>query len=242
MGRGKLRKILLRTAFVLVGASVFAVGSFSLAKYVSSESSEGSGSVASLGIKLFELKEGSLLESVDYRQAVPGFDIPAPRISLHINSEVSYTLYLKVTEGSTIGGEHDWRTGEYARGNAIMGQDSAGKECEVISYEMADWWEYEGTSADVDYDENGISYHTKYYKYNITTDTEHNKKVSLSELSEYMFKPVTEYNYTDREGGIGTIGLLKNNALVVSQYYGVHDENPATFYLSFEAYIRQTLI
>ena len=238
MTRGKLKKILLRTAFVLVGVTVFAVGSFSLARYVSSEEAESSAGVARLGIKVFELKDGDLRANIDYTQVVPGFDIPVPCISLHLESEVSYTLYLKVTEGSDVGAVHDWSDPLFTMGNAIKGLDDKGNTHDVVSYSMAPWWSYMATDAD-DYVENGMTYHVKYYRYNLAADTDHGGSAAPDVKADYMFKAGEEYNYTAGEAGM--IELLNGGAIIISQYYGVRDDDPPRFSLGFEAYIRQTL-
>lgn len=235
MRRGNLKKILIRSSFILAGVAVFAVGSFSLAKYVHSEEEKGAAGVARMGVKVFELTSGSRSESIDYTQAVPGFDIPVPRISLHLDSEVGYSLYLKVMETSNSDNvAHDWTNPEFAMGNAIHGLDADGKQCDVVSYTMAPWWVFQASENVV---ENGKEYRVKYYKYNLAADPDHEGDASTEE-TDFMFKPATVYDYT---GTDNTIGLLMSDAIIVSQHYGVLDEKPPQFYIGFEAYIQQTL-
>lgn len=68
------------------------------AKYVSAGSVDENANVARIGIEQFKLiHRAKATTSRDYSKLVPGADIPAPHVSLKINSEVSYTLYLNIT-------------------------------------------------------------------------------------------------------------------------------------------------
>lgn len=236
MRGGKLKKILFRTALVLTGIAVSAAGSFSLAKYISAEEAANKASVAGMGVMVFELENGKRSANIDYTQVVPGYDISVPRISLHLDSEISYTLYLAVTESSDVGGVHDWTDPELANGNAIIGRDTNGDFCEVVSYSMASWWNFLGLRRR---EENGVAYTVKYYSYNLGKDTEHGGNASAND--NYMFKAGVEYNFTGAGGAEKTIGLIQNDSIFISEYYGVLDNTPPQFSLAFEAYIQQTL-
>lgn len=230
MSGGKLTKtsigkILLRTLPFLLGIAIIVVGSVSYAKYVSSHAIDDSASTAGMGIEIFELdKYGSQETNVDYTQIVPGADIPGPHIKLRINSEVSYTLYVKVTEtGFPVPVEADKENKNslyYSTRNAIVGniKDKDGNTTphEVISYDMSSRWAWVATELG---EINGVKYCTKTYKYNVVGD------VSESTVSsDYIFKPTTKYNYTDVDvkdyTTLKELQLLANDSIFISQYYG----------------------
>ena len=106
-GKSKIGRILLRTACVLLGLGVVAAGTISYAKYISGEEEKQSSIVANMGVELFELVEfGSATAQekveIDYSKVVPGADIPGPHIRLQIESEVSWSLFVKVTQSNNL--------------------------------------------------------------------------------------------------------------------------------------------
>ena len=132
MSRGKLIKSslgrkLLRASFILVGIAVVAAGTVSYAKYISGKESKQSAGIANMGVELFELVEyGNPVNDlkIDYTKVVPGADIPGPHIRLMINSEVSWTLFVRVTQTGLplkFVNEHD-------------------REIDTIYYEMSKNW------------------------------------------------------------------------------------------------------
>ena len=107
--------ILFVASFAFVGLMMFTVGTVSLARYTTSQEVEEDAGVANIGIKTFELvprgneywngveannPEANGLK-VDYNLFIPGFDIPGPHLRLNLESEVSYRVYLKVTQPKT---------------------------------------------------------------------------------------------------------------------------------------------
>ena len=107
MSRNKLLNInksfgrmLYHAVCILLIFTMLAVWSVSVvyAKYVASDNSDGYAHVAGVGVEIFNLvQRGQEIAGIDYSKVVPGVDIPGPHIQLKIKSEVSYTLYLKVT-------------------------------------------------------------------------------------------------------------------------------------------------
>lgn len=241
MSRGKLNnksinKILLRSSFILLAVMMFALGSVSYAKYVSTNDTDDSAGVAGMGVELFEMdKYGSYAANIDYTQVVPGADIPGPRISLKLNSEVSYTIYLRVTEASDSDAGFGTQDTEYQRGNTIKGKDGEGRTHDIVAYSLAPWWTYEGGMDP--YTEGSITYKVKIYKYNLAADNTHPEHYVSPTAKNHVFKPATVYDYT--ADGAKTIQVLQYDSILISQYYGV--QTKPKFYLSFEAFIRQSV-
>lgn len=129
MNRGKISigRILLLPSFMLIGILVFIAGTVSYAKYVSGEESKQSAGIANMGVELFELVEyGKPVNElkIDYTKVVPGADIPGPHIRLMINSEVSWTLFVRVTQ----------------TGLPLKGVNEHDREIDTIYYEMSENW------------------------------------------------------------------------------------------------------
>lgn len=255
-------KVLLRTLPLLLGAAVFVAGSVSLAKYVYTSSLNDSAGTASIGIEVFELDQyGSTEQYIDYTQIVPGSDIPGPHIKLRLNSEVSYTLYVQVTETGDFPLPKDDKDPLYSSNrNAIKGdvrdKNGAVSKHEVISYSMSSRWKLIETV--IGKMEDGTKCCTKTYKFNVEGSVGSNDKDS-----DYMFKPATKYNYTNVETENYTtlyeLPVLEFDAIIVSQYYGDYvyggyeDKNgkpeyvdggyqqKQKFYISFNAYIKQVV-
>lgn len=240
LNKASLKKILRRSSFFLLSVIVFVVGSVSYAKYLSANNMDDASGIAHMGVEIFELeKYGSYAANIDYTQAVPGADIPGPRISLKLESEVSFTVYLRVTEGA---GKDAVRLStqdkRYERGNVIKGQDADGMSHDVVAYTLAPWWTYRGTMDSYKNEEDGMVYNVKLYQYNLAADSTHKENYVSDNATDHVFKPATLYNYTN--DGEDTIQILEFDSIIISQYYGVRT-NPPKFYFSFEAYIRQTV-
>lgn len=260
MSRGKIINqsfgyILFWTVCVLLSLAIFTIGSFSYARYISSNDENSSAGVANMGIEVFELeKGGSLVTNIDYTQVVPGADIPGPHIKLKMCSEVSWSLYVKVTEyGFPVadgeGGDNslDEKNGNAIAANVTVGKDENGEDKKewhnVVMYEMSDEWELVDTQTVTENDE---EYYVKTYKY------------TFKDTKTGVFKPATQYDYT----GSDEIELLMGDVIFISQYYGdyfygdykdsevedgdseylpPHYRQDIKFGLSFETYIRQVL-
>ena len=137
MSRGKNKmsfgRILLLPTFILLGIMVVLVGTVSYAKYISREESKQSANVANMGVELFELVErGKVVNElkIDYTKVVPGADIPGPHIRLQIESEVTWSLFVKVKWTNTF---------------PIMRTLPDGHQEEIVYFNMADGWEVYGT-------------------------------------------------------------------------------------------------
>lgn len=216
-------KILLRTAVILLSLTVFAAGSISYAKYISVNSTDDSANIAGMGIEIFELNEhGKRVENIDYTKVVPGADIPGPHIKLKINSEVNYSLFVKITRSTSM------PTHSYTY------IDENGEEVPVIEdtvyYFLSPYnWDQYGKPY-IDGDKT-----VETYQYIVSS--ENGKK-------DYAFKAATQYNYTNEDDGKikanGEIEILGNDVIYVSQYYDY--KNSPKFTLSFEVYIRQVQV
>lgn len=154
MNRGQIRKmsykkILYWTACVLIGLTLTALTvSEVYARFISSKNSDESANVASVGIEIFELKEyGKTVEHIDLTKVVPGADIPGPHIKLRINSEVNYSLFVKV---------------KVPNANCIkfiLDDSDTVTEEQTITYRMSKNWQIYGDP----YDEGGETVYTYQY-------------------------------------------------------------------------------
>ena len=103
--KSSLGRILFGMTFVLLAVLLVVAGTLSYAKYINTEEEKQSAGVANMGVELFEfveygnVPEGTIVKDlkIDFTKVVPGADIPGPHIQLKINSEVSYSLFVKVT-------------------------------------------------------------------------------------------------------------------------------------------------
>lgn len=121
------------TACILLVLTLLAAWSIgeAYARYVTSDDANDSGNVASVGIESFDLFEhADGVESIDYTKVVPGADIPGPHIQLEINSQVSYTLYVKVTAIN------------------FPPVDGNGVEAGTVSYSLSDAWRLVNTATE----------------------------------------------------------------------------------------------
>lgn len=242
------KKFVFRTAVVLICLAVLAAGTVSYAKYFSFFEKNSSASVANVGIEVFEInKYGSLATNIDFSQIVPGADIPGPHIKLKMNSEVNWSLFVKVTErGFPVEEWLDDVPGNSISARVTVGKDENGDDIiqyhDVISYFMSENWERIDTVKEVD-KKSGEIYYVKTYKYTS------------------VFVAGKSYNFTNEEGkGEGEIALLAGDFIEVSQYYGdynyggyfdsgidgkdpeykpPHYQQSIKFGLKFETYIKQ---
>lgn len=257
----KYRKILLRSTCILLALALFTMASYSLAKYVSTNEEKTDAGVAKLGIEIFELTDsGKTDTTIDYTKIVPGANISGPSIKLKMYSEISWSIYVTVTEiGFPVGPEEDKdeeNSLDKAKGNSITAQTSVVDENgetrrvnhQVISYYMADDWSLSETKRCTGTADDGTqyTYYVKTYVYN------------------KVFKPATKYNHTNEFFNdyetLYEIPLLAGSEIFVSQYYGdynygsdlggkdnsngsanvpPHYQQNVEFSLIFEAYIRQ---
>lgn len=226
-GKGKIKsvkKILFHAALALVALAVSAVGSFSLARYISSGGMDDSATVADLGIKIYKFSDRqALVENIDFTQVVPGADIPAPHIELKLQSEVSYTLFVKVTTTGFSQWETDTQDNTKIIGAKVIGKNHNDKEHEWVKYTLGERWDYVTSSYD---DENNVR--TSTYKYNLATDVK-------NDPADYVFKPTKSYDFT----GDDELQILDGDVIYISQYYD--HKKAEKFTLSFETYIHQVL-
>ena len=214
-----LGKFLFWLTFGLILFTLLTAGVASYAKYVSSQESNNVAGVADMGIEIFELKEhGVTFDNVDLTKVVPGVDIPGPHIKLKMYSEVSWAVYVKVTErGFPVADELDYRPG-----NKITGRGNDGRLHNVVIYDVSADWELVDVEKSKDPD--GTMHYVKTYRYN------------------EVFQPATSYDLTD---STTAIQFLAGEYIFISEHYGNYDyENGGNkpgpqFGLTFEAYIRQ---
>ena len=230
---------------------VFAVSEV-YAKYISSHNSNNTPNLAQVGITEFELvnyqgKTSDILK-YDYTKIVPGADIPGPHINLKINSEVSYTLFLrvKVLNGNLNGDDKKENEENLTAKTAHIETKidttkwelySTTTETVKVKPEKDTEGDTEGntekgieedTEGDAEEDtekENKKEYTVYTYKYIVD---------SPEGINDYVFKPGQVYNCV----GDNAIRILKDDVIYVSQYY---TQKNGQFELTFEAYIRQVL-
>lgn len=225
--KGKIKsvkKILLYAVLPVVVLAVSLAGSFSLARYISSGGLDDSANVANLGIEIYKLSDRQeLVEKIDFTQVVPGADIPAPHIQLKLKSEVSYTLFIKVTTTGFSQWETDTQDKTKIIGAKVMGEDHNDNEREWVKYTLGERWDYVTSSYD---DKTNVR--TSTYKYNLATDVK-------NDTADYVFKPTVQYDFTDKN----ELQILKGDVIYISQYYD--HEKAEKFTLTFETYIHQVL-
>ena len=225
MSRGNIMKkplgrILFWTICIVLAVAVCTAGSISYAKYISSENMNDHSDVANMGVELFELQEhGVLRQNVDLTQVVPGADIDGPHIRLKINSEVSYTLFLRII--------HD----EFPESYKYIDEEGVENVVDTVYYTvMKDQWTLYEAYKDGD----------KYVEvYQFVVSNENGEK-------DHVFKASTPYNYTYYgEGAMGEITVLLGDVIYISQYYDYtfvrNQGHTKDFTISFEAFIRQVM-
>lgn len=135
-----------------------------LAKYVTSDEASNSANVAGVGVEILNLVQyGQAVAGLDYSKVVPGADIPGPHIQLKINSEVSYTLYVRITVQ-----------------NLPSYTNDDGETVNTVYFDLTDDWTFVD-SVDAD------NYTTSTYKYVVdTTNNVKNYVFNAGEEHEYI--------------------------------------------------------
>ena len=243
-----IKRVLYQAGFVILALLAFGALSFSYAKYIASRESDNSAGVANVGVEVFELVKpedddydwswfkttysddgiGAGYKGkavVDYEQIVPGADIPAPYINLKINSEVSYTLYVKVKVSQNL--PHYIKEVD-ANGYPVT-------EETIYCLPDDDQWTVIGDQTKKEGD--CFVYTYKYIVDNTATDD-----------SQYIFKAGTKYEEKDEYGNATAkkISILYNDLIYVSDKYGraefgTWNDSATPFTIEFEIFIRQTL-
>lgn len=246
MSRGKILKKTYRSilywsvcALIVITLVAFAISEV-YAKYVTSGGLNDSANVAGVGVEVFELvghgdhgTEDTFVaewnntgRKYECNLLIPGVDIPGPHVKLKINSDVSYTLYIKVKVPKNVGC--------LSFVNAVDqplpdDEEVDDKEEKTVFLKMNRHWVEERA-----YREKSDDYIVYTFKYSLT---------DAATVPDYVFKAGVEYVHDTDET---EIEILNDDRIYVSDKFDYsafkHETvNAVDFTLSFEAYIRQVI-
>lgn len=201
------------------------------AKYVSGSSVDENANVARMGIEEFKLIDRAEATSArDFSKLVPGADIPAPHISLKINSEVSYTLYLKITLTIPSGLESMQSNDKHV---CVAYTDDSGSVSNIVYFTVdSSKWEFVKTVSGTDSSDQTQQGDDATDGNQTTTAT-----TTLTYVYKYKtnFVAGTTYDYT---ADSAQLKITTGDVIYVSQYYDKTNSG-SEFSLSFDAYLKQ---